>query len=77
MELSIRPIQKEINELFEKITNMERLEQISLEAKDLKKKLAWSWVYSIDNEILGQEAKIAKLRDRIPACQERIDKKLV
>lgn len=77
LELSIRPIQKEINELLEKITNMERLEQISLEAKDLKKKLAWSWVYSIDNEILGQEAKIAKLRDRIPACQERIDKKLV
>lgn len=77
LELSIRPIQKEINELLEKITNMERLEQISLEAKDLKKKLAWSWVYSTDNDILHQETKIGKLSDRIPACQERIDKNLV
>ncbi|KAJ3693422.1 hypothetical protein LUZ60_008902 [Juncus effusus] len=74
LEASIRPMLKELDELREKIKNMEHVEEIAQELQNLKKKLAWSWVYDVDRQIEGQNAKIQKLKDRVPACQERIDR---
>ncbi|KAK9120624.1 hypothetical protein Syun_018241 [Stephania yunnanensis] len=73
LESSIRPIIKELDELQQKIKNMERVEEISQEAQLLKKKLAWCWVYDADKQIEEQAAKIEKLKERIPICQQRID----
>lgn len=56
---------------------MEQVEQITLQAQQLKKKLAWAWVYDVDRQLQEQTAKIGKLKDRIPACQAKIDAKLV
>lgn len=52
---------------------MEHIEEISQLVQQLKKKLAWSWVYSIDKELQQQSVKIGKLKDRIPTCQAKID----
>ncbi|TVU10824.1 hypothetical protein EJB05_44376 [Eragrostis curvula] len=73
LENSIRPVLKELEELREKIKNMEHIEEIAHEIENLKKKLAWSWVYDVDKQIEEQESKLQKLKERIPACQERID----
>lgn len=56
---------------------MEHVEQISLQIQQLKKKLAWSWVYDVDKQIQEQCSKIEKLKDRIPTCQAKIDEQLV
>lgn len=74
LESSIRPVMKELSELQEKIKNMEHVEEIALELQNLKKKLAWSWVYYVDKLIQEQETKLEKLKERIPACQARIDR---
>ena len=74
LESSIRPITNELNELREKIKNMEHVEEISQELQTLKKKLAWSWVYNVDKQIQEQNTKLEKLKERIPTCQARIDK---
>nr|DAD47780.1 TPA_asm: hypothetical protein HUJ06_017718 [Nelumbo nucifera] len=76
LESSIRPIQKELNELQSKIKNMEHVEEISQQVQHLKKKLAWCWVYDVDRQIKEQNAKIEKLKDRIPTCQAKIDQQL-
>ncbi|KAK9292001.1 hypothetical protein L1049_019954 [Liquidambar formosana] len=76
LEASITPILKELNELQGKIKNMEHVEEISQQVQQLKKKLAWSWVYDVDKQLLEQSAKIEKLKDRIPTCQARIDRQL-
>ncbi|KAJ0099895.1 hypothetical protein Patl1_19829 [Pistacia atlantica] len=76
LEAAIRPIQLELLELQGKIKSMEQVEQISLQAQQLKKKLAWAWVYDVDRQLQEQTAKIGKLKDRIPACQAKIDAKL-
>ncbi|KAK9144386.1 hypothetical protein Sjap_004289 [Stephania japonica] len=76
LESSIRPIIKELDELQQKIKNMERVEEISQDVQLLKKKLAWCWVYDADKQIEEQAAKIEKLKERIPICQQRIDKQL-
>ncbi|PKA46461.1 Structural maintenance of chromosomes protein 2-1 [Apostasia shenzhenica] len=73
LELSIRPIIEELNELREKIKNMEHVEEIAQEVQILKKKLAWSWVYDVDRQIAEQNVKLEKLKERVPTCQERID----
>lgn len=73
LEGSIRPIERELNELQEKIKNMVHIEEISQQAKQLKKKLAWSWVYDVDRQLQHQNAKIGKLKDRVPLCQAKID----
>ncbi|KAK9095454.1 hypothetical protein Scep_026923 [Stephania cephalantha] len=73
LESSIRPIIKELDELQQKIKNMERVEEISQEVQLLKKKLAWCWVYDAGKQIEEQAAKIEKLKERIPICQQRID----
>jgi hypothetical protein len=56
---------------------MEQIEQISVEVQQLKKKLAWSWVYDVDKKLEDQNVRIEKLKDRVPLCQARIDKQLV
>ncbi|KAL7001724.1 Structural maintenance of chromosomes protein 6A [Sarracenia purpurea var. burkii] len=77
LESSIRPIEKELNELQMKIKNMEHIEEITQQVQLLKKKLAWSWVYDVDKQIQEQNAKIETLKSRIPKCQTRIDRQIV
>ncbi|EEF51573.1 structural maintenance of chromosomes protein 6B [Ricinus communis] len=77
LEATIKPIEKELAELQVKIKNMEHIEEISQQVQQLKKKLAWSWVYDVDKQIEGQRVKIGQLKDRIPTCQARIDRNLV
>lgn len=77
LEQSIKPVQKELDELKGKIKNMEHVEEISQQVQQLKKKLAWSWVYDVDRQLTEQTAKIGILKDRIPACQAKIDLQLV
>ncbi|KAJ9164044.1 hypothetical protein P3X46_023661 [Hevea brasiliensis] len=76
LEATIKPIEKELSELQVKIKNMEHIEEISQQVQQLKKKLAWSWVYYVDKQLEDQSLKIGKLKDRIPACQEKIEQKL-
>lgn len=56
---------------------MEHVEQISIQVQQLKKKLAWSWVYDVDQKLEQQNVKIEKLKNRIPTCQAKIDHHLV
>lgn len=77
LEISIRPVQKELKELQGKIKSMEEVEEISQQAELLKKKLAWAHVYHIDSELQKGSAKVEKLKDRIPYCQDLIDRQLV
>ncbi|CAM0950661.1 unnamed protein product [Alopecurus aequalis] len=74
LEKSIKPVMRELDELREKIKNMEHIEEISHDIDNLKKKLAWSWVYDVDKQIEEQTVKLQKLKERIPACQDRIDR---
>lgn len=76
LESTIRPVEKELNELRGKIKNMEHVEEISQQVQQLKKKLAWSWVYDVDKQLQEQSAKIGKLQDRIPICRAKIDHQL-
>ncbi|XP_031393668.1 structural maintenance of chromosomes protein 6B isoform X2 [Punica granatum] len=76
LEATIGPILKELDQLQGKIKNMERLEEISQQLQQLKKKLAWSWVYDVDRELQEQVTKIDKLKLRVPACQAKIDEQL-
>ncbi|XP_022942167.1 structural maintenance of chromosomes protein 6B-like isoform X2 [Cucurbita moschata] len=73
LESTIRPVEKELNELQGKIKNMEHVEEIYQQVQQLKKKLAWSWVYDVDKQLLDQSVKIGKLKDRIPICRAKID----
>ncbi|KAL6007827.1 hypothetical protein ACLOJK_033330 [Asimina triloba] len=73
LESSIRPIIKELNELQAKIRNIEHVEEISQRLQQLKKKLAWSWVYEVHQQMLQQGEMLQKLKDRIPTCQARIN----
>ncbi|PUZ69993.1 hypothetical protein GQ55_2G181100 [Panicum hallii var. hallii] len=74
LERSITPVLKELDDIQDKIKNMEHIEEIAHEIENLKKKLAWAWVYDVDKKIGEQTEKLEKLRERIPACQERIDR---
>ncbi|XP_072067375.1 structural maintenance of chromosomes protein 6B isoform X2 [Arachis hypogaea] len=76
LEGSIKPVEKELKELQDKIKAMEHIEQMSVDIQKLKKKLAWSWVYDVDKNLQAQSAKIDKLKNRIPACQAKIDQQL-
>ena len=77
LEKSIEPILRELSELQEKIKNMEHVEELSERVKEMKFKLAWSWVYDVDKELLKQSALIEKLKARAPACQAEINQRLV
>ncbi|PSR93328.1 Structural maintenance of chromosomes protein like, partial [Actinidia chinensis var. chinensis] len=74
LESSIRPVQKELDELEVKIKDMEYVEEISQKVQLLKKQLAWSWVYDVDKQLLKQSEKIDTLKNRRPKCQDRIDR---
>ncbi|GAV68085.1 SMC_N domain-containing protein [Cephalotus follicularis] len=74
LEKSIRPVQLQLSELQGKIKNMEHVEEISQQVQQLRKKLAWSLVYDVDKQILENCSLIEKLKDRVPACQAKIDK---
>lgn len=77
LEATIEPIKKELHELVDKIKNMELVEEISQQVQQLKKKLAWAWVYDVDRQLKEQSSKIEKLKARIPACQAKIDEQHV
>ncbi|KAG6384184.1 hypothetical protein SASPL_156015 [Salvia splendens] len=72
LEDSLRPAKKELDELQEKIKNMEIME-MSQQVQLLRKKLAWSWVYDADRKLDVQHTLIEKLKGRIPSCQAMID----
>ena len=74
---SIRPVLRELDEIQEKIKNIEHFEQIAHEIENLKKKVAWAWVYDVDKKFGGQQQTLQKLKEHIPACQERIDRNTV
>ncbi|KAG6390860.1 hypothetical protein SASPL_148605 [Salvia splendens] len=73
LEDSLRPAKKELDELQEKIKNMEVMEEMSQQVQLLRKKLAWSWVYDADRKLDVQHKLIEKLKGRIPSCQAMID----
>ncbi|KAL5569886.1 hypothetical protein UlMin_026461 [Ulmus minor] len=73
LEDSIKPQEKELDEIQEKIDNIKHVEIIGQKVQELRKKLAWAWVYETDKKLLEQSEKIKKLKDRIPICQARID----
>lgn len=77
LEASIRPIEKELLELQEKIKSMQHIEEITQQIQQLKKKLAWSWVHDVDKQLQEQSAKIGKLKDRVPTCQDKINHQTV
>lgn len=66
-----------MNELQQNIKNMEHIELISQQVQQLKKKLAWAWVYDVDKQLQQQSTKLEKLKERIPACQAKIDEQSV
>ena len=70
LEASIRPALRELDEIQEKIKNMEHIEEIAHEIEDLKKKLAWAWVYDVDKKIGEQEETLEKLKERICRCKK-------
>ncbi|KAF8690848.1 hypothetical protein HU200_041247 [Digitaria exilis] len=74
LENSIGTVLKDLDDIQRKIKNMEHIEEIAQEIDNLKKKLAWAWVYDVVKKIEGQADKLEKLKERIPACQERIDR---
>lgn len=76
LEKSINPIVKELDELQGKIRSMEHIEEISNQVDLLKKKLAWTWVYSVDKQLQDKSKRIEELKGRIPTCQSRIDQHL-
>ncbi|XAR56052.1 hypothetical protein NMG60_11036347 [Bertholletia excelsa] len=76
IESSIRPIQKELNELQVKIKNVEHVEEISQQVQLLKKKLAWSWVYDVDRLLQEKSTQVETLKSRIPKVQTRIDRQI-
>lgn len=77
LERSIAPIVKELNELQGKIKSMEHIEEISQQMQLLTKKYAWAVVYDFDKLIQVETAKINKLEERKPRCQDRIDQQIV
>ncbi|GAB2233566.1 hypothetical protein Droror1_Dr00002792 [Drosera rotundifolia] len=74
LEKSIQPILKELHELQGKIKSMEHLEEISKKVKELKKKLAWSWVYDVNKQFDQQSSNIEKLKEKVPVYEARIKK---
>ncbi|KAL9237139.1 hypothetical protein vseg_011725 [Gypsophila vaccaria] len=76
LEKSIEPVVKELNELQEKIKNMEHVEELSERVKEMKFKLAWSWVYNVDRDIQKQTEVIEKRKSNICTCESEINQRL-
>lgn len=77
LEKSIEPVIRELGELQDKIKKTERVEELSGRVERMKFKLAWSWVYNVDKELLKQSTEVKKLKSQLPACQAEIDQRLV
>lgn len=77
LEKSIEPVVRELNELQEKIRNTEHVEELSERVKEMRFKLAWSWVYDVDRELLQQLKVVEKRKARLPVCQAEIDQRRV
>ncbi|KAK1326454.1 hypothetical protein QJS10_CPA01g02770 [Acorus calamus] len=77
LESTIRPVQKELNELLMKIKSMEHVEEMTQQVQKLKKKLAWAWVYEVDQQMQEETAKLEIFKGRIPTCQARIERQQV
>ena len=77
LERSIEPVIRELNDLQEKIKNTEHVEELSEKVKEMKLKLAWSWVYDVDKEILKQSREVDRRKLRRSRCQAEIDQRLV
>lgn len=75
LEDSLKPIEKELSELQEKIESMKHVERITQDLQELKKKLAWSWVYKVDGELQEKLGGMERMKDRIPIVQAKIDSK--
>lgn len=73
LEKSISPKVKELNELQDKIKNMEHVEEIVQQVQQLRKKLAWSLVYDVDRQQHEQGERLKILRDRVPMCEAKIE----
>lgn len=73
----MKPIEKELSELQEKIDSMKHVERITQDLQELKKKLAWSWVYKVDGELQEKLGGMERMKDRIPIVQAKIDSKKV
>ncbi|KNA17825.1 hypothetical protein SOVF_076440 [Spinacia oleracea] len=76
LEKSIEPVIRELGELQDKIKKTERVEELSGRVERMKFKLAWSWVYNVDKELLKQSTEVKKLKSQLPACQAEIDQRL-
>ncbi|CAL9752443.1 unnamed protein product [Musa acuminata subsp. burmannicoides] len=63
LESSIRPIIRELDELRNKIKAMEHVEEIAQEVQQLKKKLAWSWVYDVDRKSRSKMSNLKCLKN--------------
>ncbi|GAB4844107.1 hypothetical protein Ancab_037414 [Ancistrocladus abbreviatus] len=74
LEKSIEPIVIEIRELQGKIKSMEHIEELSEKVKELRKKLAWSWVYDVGKQLQERREKVEKLQEKVHACEARIKK---
>lgn len=77
LEDSVKPIENELSELQEKIDSMKHVERITQDLQELKKKLAWSWVYKVDRDLQEKLGNVEKLKGRIPTVQAKIDSKKV
>ncbi|KAK9665700.1 hypothetical protein RND81_14G129600 [Saponaria officinalis] len=75
LEKSIEPVVKELNELQEKIKNMEHVEELSERVKEMKFKLAWSWVYNVDRDLQKQSEIIEKRKSNISTCEAEINQR--
>ncbi|XP_074291145.1 structural maintenance of chromosomes protein 6B-like isoform X2 [Silene latifolia] len=76
LEKSIEPVVKELTELQEKIKNMEHIEELAERIKEMKFKLAWSWVYNVDRDMIKQRSIIDKRKSHISTCEAEINQRL-
>ncbi|KAH9605748.1 hypothetical protein KSS87_010194 [Heliosperma pusillum] len=76
LEKSIEPVVKELTELQEKIKNMEHIEELAERIKEMKFRLAWSWVYNVDRDIIKQRSIVDKRKSHISTCEAEINQRL-
>ncbi|KAL8153848.1 hypothetical protein V2J09_011608 [Rumex salicifolius] len=74
LERSIEPIVREINDLEQKIKAIEHVEEIAVQVKQLRKKLAWSHVYNDNKQLEDIKAKIEKYKKNVPLYEAKITK---
>ncbi|KAJ7525604.1 hypothetical protein O6H91_17G058500 [Diphasiastrum complanatum] len=70
---SLRPSLEELKALDGQIKYAEQVEEMSQQVGVLRKKLAWSWVYEVDEKIRNELQLVEKYQSRVPICQAKID----